>query len=171
MTPRSAALVFVFALALAPSAWAHDFWIEPSTFRPRVGSELAVALEISGTPARPRGATVIATSANGGRSWRSRLVPGPTHWWRVDLIDPRHWCLSDGTALLATDDAGRHWRRWKAPVRMTDAVGAPLALNFLSPNLGFAVPEANSGPLWWTRNGGTTWQPITITAGPFTLPR
>jgi uncharacterized GH25 family protein len=31
---------------LASSASAHDFWIEPSTFRPAVGSELAVALRV-----------------------------------------------------------------------------------------------------------------------------
>ncbi len=54
---------------------------------------------------------------------------------------------------------------------MKDSVGAPLSLNFLSSNLGFAVPDANDGPLWWTRDDGKTWQPITITAGPFTLPR
>jgi len=131
------------------------------------GSRLVLSLHIGGNP---RNATAIATSANGGTSWRARLVPGPPHYWTVDLIDTRHWRLSDGTTLLATDDAGGHWRRWKAPVRMTDAVGASLALDFLSPQLGFAVPDANRGPLWWTRDGGTTWQPITITAGPFTLP-
>jgi hypothetical protein len=47
---------------------------------------------------------------------------------------------------------------------------APLSLYFLSPRVGFAVPDANDGPLWWTRDGGKIWQPITITAGPFTVP-
>ncbi len=46
MTLRSAAPVLVVALASARSATAHDFWIEPSTFRPAVGSELAVALRV-----------------------------------------------------------------------------------------------------------------------------
>jgi photosystem II stability/assembly factor-like uncharacterized protein len=54
---------------------------------------------------------------------------------------------------------------------MRDSVGATLALEFLSPRLGFAVPDGNSGPLWWTRDGGTAWNPITIKAGPFTLRR
>ena len=54
---------------------------------------------------------------------------------------------------------------------MKDSIGTSLTLIFLSPRLGFAVPDANGGPLWWTRDGGETWKPITITAGPFTLPR
>jgi hypothetical protein len=134
------------------------------------GSRLALSIGFSGTPKRPRGATAIATSGNGGRSWRAALVPGQPEHWNVDLLDPRHWRLNDGATLLATDDAGGHWRRWKASVKMTDSVGAPLALDFLSPRVGFAVPDSNSGSLWWTRDGGTTWHPITITAGPFTLP-
>lgn len=131
------------------------------------GSRLVLSVEIGGSP---RGATAIATSANDGRSWRNRLVPGPIRYWRGDLIDVRHWVLSDGTALLATDDAGRHWRRWTTTVRMKDSVGATLALDFLSPHLGFAVADTNPGPLWWTRDGGTTWSTVKIAAGPFTLP-
>jgi photosystem II stability/assembly factor-like uncharacterized protein len=97
-------------------------------------------------------------------------VPGPIRYWRVDLIDVRHRILSDGTALLATDDGGRHWRRWTTTVRMKDSAGGTLALDFLSPHLGFAVADTNPGPLWWTRDGGTTWSTVKITAGPFTLP-
>jgi photosystem II stability/assembly factor-like uncharacterized protein len=129
-------------------------------------SDMAVAVEIDGNP----GDTGIATSSNGGRSWRARLVPGPPEHWRVDLIDAQHWRLSDGTVLLATDDGGRHWRRSRPGRTMKDSVGTPLDLRFLSPFLGFAVPVANPGPLWWTRDGGRTWKPLKINAGPFTLP-
>jgi photosystem II stability/assembly factor-like uncharacterized protein len=131
------------------------------------GSDIAVAILIAGNP----GATAIATSSNGGGSWRARLVPGPPKQWRVDLLDLKHWRLSDGDRLLASDDGGRHWRRWQPERTMKDSVGAPLELNFLSPSLGFALPVANAGPLWWTRDGGTSWQPVQITAGPFTVPR
>jgi photosystem II stability/assembly factor-like uncharacterized protein len=130
------------------------------------GSRLAVAVEIDGNP----GATAIAASANGGRSWRAELVPGPAKHWRVDLVDSRHWRLTDGSVLLATDDGGLHWRRWKPAESMKDSIGTPLTLNFLTPRLGFAVADGNGGPLWWTRDGGTTWKPVKITAGPFTLP-
>lgn len=131
------------------------------------GSHLAVSVTIGGSP---HGATAIATSANGGRSWDARLVPGSLLYWTEDLIDVRHWLLSDGATLLSTADAGEHWHRQRAPVAMRDSVGATLTLNFLSPELGFAVPNGNNGPLWSTRDGGTTWKPVRITAGPYTLP-
>jgi hypothetical protein len=54
---------------------------------------------------------------------------------------------------------------------MNDSVWSPLNLDFLSRRLGFAIPEAKAGPPRWTRDGGKTWQPMTIAAGPFTQPR
>jgi class 3 adenylate cyclase len=42
---------------------------------------------------------------------------------------------------------------------MNDSVWSPLNLDFLSPRLGFAIPEAKAGPPRWTRDGGKTWQP------------
>ncbi|MFL5954363.1 MAG: WD40/YVTN/BNR-like repeat-containing protein [Gaiellaceae bacterium] len=131
------------------------------------GPRLAVAVQISGNP----GETAIATSSNTGRSWRTRLVPGRPKQWRVDLVDTEHWRLTDGTILLGTNDGGRHWRSWRPARTMRDSIGAPLSLSFLSARVGFAVPDGNDGPLWSTRDYGKTWQPITITAGPFTLPR
>jgi uncharacterized GH25 family protein len=41
---RAAALIALFALARSVSA--HDFWIEPSTFRPGVGEDFNVALRV-----------------------------------------------------------------------------------------------------------------------------
>ena len=132
------------------------------------GSRLAVSVDVGGGP---RGATVIATSKDAGKSWQTQFVPGSLRYWTVDLIDVQHWLLGDGTTLLSTADAGRHWRTWRPAVRMKDSVGGTLALRFLSPQLGFAIPNGNSGPLWWTRDGGSTWRPIKISAGPFTVPR
>jgi uncharacterized GH25 family protein len=40
------AVVIVLASLTASLTFAHDFWIEPSTFRPAVGSELGVALRV-----------------------------------------------------------------------------------------------------------------------------
>jgi photosystem II stability/assembly factor-like uncharacterized protein len=110
---------------------------------------------------------VIATSANRGRSWRSLLVPGRREYWGADLVDVRHWRLSDGSTLLTTGDAGRHWHRLKDPATL----GSPVAPDFLSPRLGFALPDADGNDgLWWTRDGGRTGRSIEIKAGPFTLP-
>jgi uncharacterized GH25 family protein len=38
--------IFCFALLLASSASAHDFWIEPSTFRPAAGDRVAAGLRV-----------------------------------------------------------------------------------------------------------------------------
>jgi len=36
----------LLGLAVASAAFAHDFWIEPSNFRPRVGEEISLALRV-----------------------------------------------------------------------------------------------------------------------------
>jgi photosystem II stability/assembly factor-like uncharacterized protein len=105
--------------------------------------DLAVALSIGGPP----GATAIATSSDGGASWHAQLVPGPPKLWSVDLIDPTSWRLTDGTLLMATDDAGQHWRTWKPPVTMKGTLGTALTLRLLSRDLGWAIPDSNGGPL------------------------
>jgi photosystem II stability/assembly factor-like uncharacterized protein len=124
------------------------------------GSRLAVAIDIDGDP----GATAVATSANGGRSWSSRLLPGKREHLRADLVEVQHWRFTDGTHLLSTDDGGRNWRAWRPAARMTDFVGSPLSLEFLSSAVGFAVPDGNSGPLWRTGDGGRHWTRVTIGA-------
>jgi uncharacterized GH25 family protein len=43
---RRAVLLGLATACLAPAASAHDFWIEPSTFRPSVGSVVAVSLRV-----------------------------------------------------------------------------------------------------------------------------
>ncbi len=61
MTPRIALLAA--ALLLAAPAFAHDFWIEPSTFRPAVGSTLGVGLFVGQGfrgDALPRNPAIIA---------------------------------------------------------------------------------------------------------------
>jgi photosystem II stability/assembly factor-like uncharacterized protein len=130
------------------------------------GARLSVSLQLDGTP---RVALVIATSANGGRSWRRRLTPGDPRYGTVDLVDTRHFVLSNGTTLLATKDAGQHWRSLKATSKFVNTLGTPLTPDFVSPRIGFAGPNINGGPMWWTRNSGKTWRRIKITAGPFTL--
>ena len=70
MKPR--ALAFAAALASCAPAFAHDFWIEPSSFRPPPGSELAVSLRVGehfrGDPvprADPRIVRFVLASAAG----------------------------------------------------------------------------------------------------------
>lgn len=130
------------------------------------GSRLAVSVVLVGAPNLTN---VIATSTNRGRRWRSRLAPGNPRYGPVDLIDTRHFVLSNGTTLLRTNDAGQHWYSLGASKRFLRTLGTPLTPDFVSPRLGFVIPTGTGRPIWWTRNGGSAWQKLTITAGPFTL--
>jgi hypothetical protein len=122
------------------------------------GNELTVAVAFAGTP----GASAVATSSDGGGTWRMRVVPGLGKPTIVDVIDPTHWVGTDGAVLVTTDDGGSRWESWKPAVAMRDALGTPLTLDFLSPMLGWAVSRDAGGPLWWTTDGGRTWAPITV---------
>jgi uncharacterized GH25 family protein len=44
MTPRAAALAFAASAVAAAAAFAHDFWLAPSSFRPKAGDEVSVRL-------------------------------------------------------------------------------------------------------------------------------
>jgi photosystem II stability/assembly factor-like uncharacterized protein len=130
------------------------------------GSWVAVSLQVLSSQ---HGTTIIATSPNRGRTWHSRIAPGQTIYGSVDLVNVRRWVLSNGSTLLRTRDAGQHWKSLKGTAKLVRVLGTPLTLDFPSPSIGFAGPNINGGPMWWTRNGGTTWKRIKIAAGPFTL--
>lgn len=132
-------------------------------------SHLALSLGVDSAAASGRGRTVVATSANRGRTWESRIAPAQPSYGSVDFIDIRHWVLSNGSMLLVTGDAGRHWRSLRATAGFVKALGTPLTPDFLSSQLGFAFRTAQPGPIWWTKNAGRTWERIRITAGPYIL--
>lgn len=124
------------------------------------GSNVAVVYSIGGQP----GATAIVTSSDGGRSWRSQLIPGAHRYWNVDLVDPTHWRATDGTVFTATDDAGAHWRTSTPPVAMKSPDGIMFTPEFLTPLVGWAVPgrTSNGGALVQTVDGGVTWTPVNV---------
>jgi uncharacterized GH25 family protein len=69
---RSVAALVVLGALLASPALSHDFWIEPSSFHPAAGSELAVSLRVGehfrGEPvprADPRIVKFVLSSASG----------------------------------------------------------------------------------------------------------
>jgi len=130
------------------------------------GSRLTVSLDLEGSP---HVTNIIATSTNRGRRWHSQLAPGNPRYGPVDLIDPQHFVLDAGATLVATNDAGAHWRNLKATKRFLKSLGQPLTSDFLSPRLGFVVPIADGQPIWWTRDGGAAWQQLKITAGTYTI--
>ena len=123
------------------------------------GSDIAIAITIGGRP----GATAIATSADGGTTWRSQLVPTPPRYWVVGLLSPTRWDVTDGKMLMRSTNAGTSWVSSLPTVPLADFSRDGLgALRFLSPQLGFAIPGTNGGTLWWTVDGGLFWRPISI---------
>ena len=134
------------------------------------GWDMAPPLVVGNLVAVAHDARRRARCVSRGDESRRRTEPGARGWSRalrqlaiVDVVDPTHWIGTDGTVLVATDDGGSHWNRWKPAVAMKDAQGTPLTLDFLSPTLGCPVPRDAGGPLWWTTEGGKTWAPVTIT--------
>ncbi len=124
------------------------------------GTAIAVRFEVGGD-------TSIATSTDGGTTWRTQLVGDHPEKWSVDLIDAMDWIVTDGKVLMATDDSGRHWQTWTPTVTMKDKFGTPSTLDFISPLVGWAVPGPNGGELWWTTDGGARWKKVVIMAGPY----
>jgi hypothetical protein len=104
--------------------------------------------------------TEVSTSSDGGKTWKLQPVPGSTQYESVDLIDPTHWIATDGTRMMATDDAGDNWSSWRPTVDLKNSEGTALSLDFLSPLLGWAVPDGNGGRLSWTTDGGATWRGV-----------
>lgn len=72
-------LAALLALALAPGAWAHDFWIDPSSFRPAPGQRVIVRLRVGqhfkGDPV-PRDPALLKRFAVLGETGAETPVPG-----------------------------------------------------------------------------------------------
>ncbi len=89
---RAVLLVAAFA-SLSARGFAHDFWIEPSTFRPALGSELAVSLRVGqdfrGDPV-PRNPSLIRTFVlvSGAGERPVDGLPGADPAGLVKITDP-----------------------------------------------------------------------------------
>ena len=95
MTSRSRSALTLLGLMLAGPAMAHDFWIEPSSFRPAPGERVAVRLRVGenlkGDPV-PR---------NPGRIERFAAVgpAGEAEVTGVEGVDPAGWASPAGPGL------------------------------------------------------------------------
>lgn len=95
MTNRSRSALTLLGLLLAGPALAHDFWIEPSSFRPAPGERVVVRLRVGenlkGDPV-PR---------NPGRIERFAAVgpAGETEVAGVEGVDPAGWATPAGPGL------------------------------------------------------------------------
>jgi uncharacterized GH25 family protein len=81
-------------LLTAATAWAHDFWLEPSTFRPAPGATVAVGLRVGqdfiGDPVPRLSALIAMFSVR--QNGVDRAVGGS------DRIDPAGFLRADGSA-------------------------------------------------------------------------
>jgi photosystem II stability/assembly factor-like uncharacterized protein len=103
-------------------------------------------------------------SSNGGRTWRHQK--GPTGYWAMDaqlLADGRHgWIAAGGGVgvLLATSDAGRHWKQLLIPTSKADEVDVT-GVWFTSPLSGSILLRHDGGRYAYsldrTSDGGRSW--------------
>jgi photosystem II stability/assembly factor-like uncharacterized protein len=97
----------------------------------------------------------VYVSTDGGAHWRLRTggerIPMPVAQFPFSAVSPSKWFAS---ALLATSDAGRHWRAVHS-----DLSGYVWEIDFASPQVGWAITD---GKLMRTTDGGRHWLP----AGP-----
>jgi photosystem II stability/assembly factor-like uncharacterized protein len=102
-------------------------------------------------------------SVDGGRSWQ-RLAPLSLHDGAGGLtISPAGTIIIGGpySGILISTDSGRTWHSVPS-VDTTDAVGGGGVIQAIlfSDRLGVALVQTERA--WLTRDGGTTWTPITI---------
>ncbi len=119
------------------------------------GGDVAVVLN-GGSPRT----VAIATSADAGRTWNTRLVPDPHKDWTAYLLDPSRWRLTDGRTVESTDDAGRRWHTAPLPNLIRDQPDTGIV--FALPDLEWAISYNGGRLMWWTTDGNV-WRPFTIT--------
>ena len=100
------------------------------------------------------GSTVLTSS--GGSSWTHRLPHGllPTRDDTISFGDARHgWAVGELGDLLATTDAGAHWRQQTSPM--------PAGFSYYdcdATDAHHAWVVGHQGLIMATTDGGTTWQ-------------
>jgi len=98
----------------------------------------------------------VLHTADGGRHWRSNLVPvmvdrSPINLTSVCFVDARHgWATGNGRVLLRTTDGGRHW----ACAREARLGWLP-RVTFGDAKHGIAI--SSSRTFLVTGDGGSTW--------------
>ncbi|HEX6158556.1 MAG TPA: DUF4198 domain-containing protein [Thermoanaerobaculia bacterium] len=90
-------LPLICVLFAAPSLFAHDFWLEPSTYRPQPGETVLIALRVGehleGDPVPRRSSRIVRFVARDAAG--ERAVDG------LENDDPAGILRADGTTLVA----------------------------------------------------------------------
>lgn len=96
---------------------------------------------------------VIASTTNGGRTWRARDVSGvETDLYGVAFIDRRRgWAVGSYGTLLCTNDGGKSWLRQRSGTT-NDLLG----IAFVDDEYGIVVGAR--GTILATSDGGISWR-------------
>ena len=122
-----------------------------------VGPAIATVQVVSSRVAVAAGAAGLETSADGGRTWVTRLsVPAPVR--QVDVVTDRVWLAVAGGQLLRSTDGGASWRPLYQPL-----AGPVTEVNFWTAADGVAYTGQDT--LVVTHDGGERWQPLRLPAG------
>lgn len=132
---------------------------------------------ISGAEAWVAGDGIIVKTDDGGRSWQ-RQYQGSEWITHLDFVDGGHGWAVGRDSLLATSDGGRHWTALGEPeqrlwdVAFVDAaVGYGVTGGQRNPKppqdhqYAELLAEVGGGGLVTTKDGGSTWTPVSTPTG------
>ena len=94
----------------------------------------------------------VVRSADGGRSWQRRALPGSDSAYRIEQVGATVWVCDSRSNLFRSDDAGDTWRR----IAQVPASFGCYGLSFADRDHGW-VTASMAGQLWQTSDGGATW--------------
>ncbi len=97
----------------------------------------------------------LLRTTDGGRTWRFSRVPGRPTLYALDIVDAaRAFAVGEGGTLLTTTDGGDSWAPLDFPstqtLRTLDVAGEALWVG-------------GDDGLWYSNDGGTTWQTLLTT--------
>ncbi|HYN20943.1 MAG TPA: DUF4198 domain-containing protein [Thermoanaerobaculia bacterium] len=101
MTPTTRTLILLGFLLTGPALRAHDFWIEPSSFRPQPGARVAVQLRVGEhlqgdpVPRDPRRIERFAVVGPAGEKEAVGLAGADPAGWIAPAEPGLHWIVFD----------------------------------------------------------------------------
>jgi photosystem II stability/assembly factor-like uncharacterized protein len=130
--------------------------------------------------------STVFHTANGGRTWRSITLPVFSVAQITFADSQRGWMLADldtadgeqGADILRTTDGGQTWAKLSSAADRPGALpleGQKFGLTFRDATTGWVVQgdSVDNAPrlhgLFWTQDGGATWQPALTLAWPTAL--
>ncbi|MGE5675452.1 MAG: WD40/YVTN/BNR-like repeat-containing protein [Mycobacterium leprae] len=107
----------------------------------------------------------ILTTRDGGVTWvKVGVLPDDGPPWHnswgwdargVSFVNDREgWAVSPGGHLLHTTDGGKQWQ----PVNLPPGATTPVRVRFATPQKGCVQVDDQRMSVWWSMNGGTTWE-------------